>query len=334
MDCEFRKIEPNPVKSVQIPRMDVEYLGHVSSTSGGEKIQYPSRIEEINEEDKIQKMYLSQDISQTDRETISYSNPIYSSLALPQTTFGLSEYQSQQGGMGHLCPMEIQNDGRDQMVAKNNKNQQTSSYFDQSNFPSSDNDRCLFNSMESNFPSNKPKCKNKSNKRNGEINSRYKNIIIRTDNTAAIYNINRKSRAINLYHTAKKIWKLSERNYLILKAVHIPGRINVTTNRLSQLEMSGDYQLNETVFQRIQKMWHCYPKVDLFASKKNRLIRTYASVIPRGDSDNIGNALRLDWSKIKGPILLHPPIPLLLKVLRKFKEEGKIAVLIAPSWKG
>jgi hypothetical protein len=29
------------------------------------------------------------------------------------------------------------------------------------------------------------------------------------------------------------------------------------------------------------------------------------SVIPRGDPDNIGNALRLDWSKIKGPVLLH-----------------------------
>jgi hypothetical protein len=96
--------------------------------------------------------------------------------------------------------------------------------------------------------------------------------------------------------------------------------------------MSGDYQLNEVVFQRIQKIWHCYPKVDLFASKKNKLIKTYASVIPRGDLDNIGNALRLDWSNIKSPVLLHPPIPLLLKVLRKFQEEGKIAILIAYYW--
>jgi hypothetical protein len=90
--------------------------------------------------------------------------------------------------------------------------------------------------------------------------------------------------------------------------------------------MSGDYQLNKKVFQRIQRMWHCYPKVDLFASKKNQLIKTYASIIPRGDTDNIGNALRQNWSKIKTPILL-----LLLKVLKKFQEEGKIAILIAPS---
>jgi hypothetical protein len=44
-----------------------------------------------------------------------------------------------------------------------------------------------------------------------------------------------KSGAKNLYHTARKIWKLSEKNSLTLKAVHIPGRINVTTDRLSWL---------------------------------------------------------------------------------------------------
>jgi hypothetical protein len=137
--------------------------------------------------------------------------------------------------------------------------------------------------------------------------SRYKNILMRMDNTVVMYNINKKSGAMNLYHTARKIWKLSERNYLILKAVHIPGRINVITDRLSRLEMSGDYHLNKRVFQRIQRMWRCYPKVDLFASKKNRLVKTYASVIPRRDPDNIGNALRLDWKNIKGPILLHLP---------------------------
>jgi hypothetical protein len=47
---------------------------------------------------------------------------------------------------------------------------------------------------------------------------RYKNILIWTDNTATMYNINKKSGAMNLYCTARKIWKLSEINYLILKA--------------------------------------------------------------------------------------------------------------------
>jgi hypothetical protein len=60
----------------------------------------------------------------------------------------------------------------------------------------------------------------------------------------------------------------------------------------------------------------------------------YVLVISRKNPNNIGNALRLDWSRIKGPILLHPPIPLILKVLQRFREEGKIAILIVSSWKG
>jgi hypothetical protein len=35
--------------------------------------------------------------------------------------------------------------------------------------------------------------------------SRYKNVLIRTDNTAAMYNINKKLGAKNLYHTTRKI---------------------------------------------------------------------------------------------------------------------------------
>jgi hypothetical protein len=37
--------------------------------------------------------------------------------------------------------------------------------------------------------------------------------------------------------------------------------------------------------------------------------------------------------KNKNPILLHPPVPLILKVLQKFREKRKIIILIVPSWK-
>jgi hypothetical protein len=47
----------------------VEYVGHVSSPSGREKIEYSSRIEEIYEENKIQKMHYNQNVSQTNKKT-------------------------------------------------------------------------------------------------------------------------------------------------------------------------------------------------------------------------------------------------------------------------
>jgi hypothetical protein len=37
----------------------VEYLGHVCPTSRREKIEFPSRFVEIDEEDRIQKIYSS-----------------------------------------------------------------------------------------------------------------------------------------------------------------------------------------------------------------------------------------------------------------------------------
>jgi hypothetical protein len=78
--------------------------------------------------------------------------------------------------------------------------------------------------MGSKIPSSKTKHKNKFEKRN---------ILIRTDNTVAMYNINKKSGGKNLYCTVRKIWKLSEKNSFTLKAVHIPGRINVMMDKLS-----------------------------------------------------------------------------------------------------
>jgi hypothetical protein len=108
MDYEFRKIKPNSLKSVQIPRMDVEYLGPISTTPGGEEIQHPSRVEEIDEENKIQKMYISQGTSQADRKTISYTNPIHPGILILQTIIGLSEYQNQQKKIKHLCLLGIQ----------------------------------------------------------------------------------------------------------------------------------------------------------------------------------------------------------------------------------
>jgi succinate dehydrogenase flavin-adding protein (antitoxin of CptAB toxin-antitoxin module) len=54
----------------------VEYLGHVSTPSRREKIEYPSRIEEIDEKDKIQKMYSNQNTNQINKKAVNYSNSI------------------------------------------------------------------------------------------------------------------------------------------------------------------------------------------------------------------------------------------------------------------
>jgi hypothetical protein len=66
-----------------------------------------------------------------------------------------------------------------------------------------------------------------------------------------MYRINRKSGAINLYKMTRIIWWLIDKNKMFLKAVHIPEKLNSTSDKLSFLEMSGDYHLPQEVFQII-----------------------------------------------------------------------------------
>jgi hypothetical protein len=47
----------------------------------------------------------------------------------------------------------------------------------------------------------------------------------------------------------------------------------------------------------------------------------------------MGNAMHLIWPSDR-VLLIHHPIPLILKALRKFEREGKVAVVVVPDWKG
>jgi hypothetical protein len=97
------------------------------------------------------------------------------------------------------------------------------------------------------------------------IKAKFTSILIRTDNTTT-YGINRKTGCQNLYMTTRKIWYLIDQNRMVLKAIHIPGKLNTMTDKLSCLEMSGDYSLPRKIFQFIQKTPKCYPTVDMFVS--------------------------------------------------------------------
>jgi hypothetical protein len=72
-------------------------------------------------------------------------------------------------GLGHLLPMGIQNNWRDQMVAENYQIQLSSSYFDNLKSSGSDYNRCISNSVGSDISNSGTEYKNKQKKRNKEI---------------------------------------------------------------------------------------------------------------------------------------------------------------------
>jgi hypothetical protein len=170
---------------------------------------------------------------------------------------------------------------------------------------------------------------------------RCRHILIQSDNTTAVYNINRKAAASSLYLDLRHTLERAEKLDVKLTAVHIPGVENTTTDSLSRLELSGDYQIKKAVIWPALQKINFRPNVDLFARQSNSLLPTYCSLkkvkeakkSEAGIPENrLGNAFHINWNNLN-PIL-HPPIPLILKSLEKFRAEGQEAAIILPDWKG
>jgi hypothetical protein len=71
LDCQFGEIKFNPITSIQIPRLDLEQYRYDGSTPERTLIKYPSRIEENEEENLLQKMHTGESISQINRELLT-----------------------------------------------------------------------------------------------------------------------------------------------------------------------------------------------------------------------------------------------------------------------
>jgi hypothetical protein len=103
-----------------------------------------------------------------------------------------------------------------------------------------------------------------------------RHILIQSDNTTAVYNINRKA-AVTLYLDLRHLLKKSEKLNLTMTAVHILGIENTTIDSLSRLELSGDYQIRkEVIWPSLKKIFR--PNIDLFARQSNALLTCYCSL--------------------------------------------------------
>jgi hypothetical protein len=159
--------------------------------------------------------------------------------------------------------------------------------------------------------------------------------------------IARKDYAISFYLYLRRLLNKADKIGVTLTAVHIPGVENTVTDSLSCLELSGDYQIKKALLWPALKKLNFRPNVNLFARTSNALLRTFCSLksakakrkrkendalAKKPESIRLGNAFQIKCSKMN-PII-HHPIPLIMKSLRKFEEEGEHAVLIVPDWKG
>ncbi len=155
-------------------------------------------------------------------------------------------------------------------------------------------------------------------------------VIVRTDNMAVVSHINRQggSRSRTLDRLARHLLLWSQDKFLSLRAVHVPGVLNLAADFLSRQKLKpGEWMLNR---QTVSQIWDLFGKaeVDLFASQES-------SQCPLWFSLSFPTTLGIDafahpWPNVN--LYAFPPIKLIPAVLCRVKVSSARLLLIAPFW--
>lgn len=155
-------------------------------------------------------------------------------------------------------------------------------------------------------------------------------VIVRTDNMAVVSHVNRQggSRSRTLDRHARHLLLWSQSRFLSLRAVHVPGVLNLAADFLSRQKLqSGDWMLNR---QTVSLIWEVFGKaeVDLFASQESSQCPLWFSLNPPAP---LGiDAFAHPWPMQK--LYAFPPIKLIQAVLARVRESGVRLLLVAPFW--
>ncbi len=147
---------------------------------------------------------------------------------------------------------------------------------------------------------------------------------------AVVSHINRQgvSRSRTQDSLAPRLLLWSQGKFLSLRAVHVPGILNLAADFLSRQKLRpGEWMLNR---QTVSQIWNLFgeAEVDLFASQES-------SQCPLWFSLSFPMTLGIDafahpWPNVC--LYAFPPVKLIPAVLCRVKVSGACLLLIAPFW--
>lgn len=157
-----------------------------------------------------------------------------------------------------------------------------------------------------------------------------KKVIVHSDNTTTIAQINRQSspKHLHLLKLSKAIWNLCLRHQIKLKAEYIPGEENSAADSLSRINWDHEWELSDRLFQIIQRTMGP-ASVDLFASRRNRKLREYYSRFPESEALGTDALKAKTWPE---NAYANPPPILIHRVLEKIRKTGTSVILVTPHW--
>ncbi|KAL0177345.1 hypothetical protein M9458_026239, partial [Cirrhinus mrigala] len=149
---------------------------------------------------------------------------------------------------------------------------------------------------------------------------RDRHVLVRTDNTSVVSYINHQGglRSRPLYKLAHQILVWSQDKLLSLRAVYVPGHLNLGADILSrQGPRPGEWMLHPEV---VEQIWRVFgpAQVDLFATRENTQCPLWYSLVhpaPLGL-----DAMVQTWPRLR--LYAFPPIALLPGVLERVRRDG------------
>ena len=161
---------------------------------------------------------------------------------------------------------------------------------------------------------------------------RDKQILLRIDNLTALAYINKMggTRSIDSYEIAKELWQWCFERKIWVFAEYIASKVNPADEGSRLQNIDTEWELAQFAYDRIVKKFG-KPDIDLFASRVNKKCNKYCSW-ERDPEAWVINALTINWKNFFW--YAFPPFSLILKILRKVKEERSRGIIVVPHWTG
>ena len=158
-------------------------------------------------------------------------------------------------------------------------------------------------------------------------------VLVATDNTTVVSYINKQG-GMKSGSLCALLWRLLSWCHprgIVLRARHIPGRLNVIADKLSRHNqvIQTEWSLSQQVFNHLCSIWG-RPQTDLFATRFNHKLPQFVSPVP-DPAAWVVDALSLPWESLD--VYAFPPISLIPQVIAKMMDQGcRRMILIAPGW--
>ena len=156
-------------------------------------------------------------------------------------------------------------------------------------------------------------------------------ILLRLDNTTAVTYINNMGgiKSIACNQMAKTIWDWCSKRRIWLHAVYLPGKNNVTADKMSRkFNDHLEWMLNPKIFSQICSTLGT-PDIDLFASRLNAQLKRYIAWKPDPGAEAC-DAFTIEWKNEF--VYAFPPFTLILRCLQKIQHERAEGIFVVPNW--